>query len=472
MIEGIWMAEPDTWLLVRMVQSNEDARSIADAIGPADLVGSRADREIFRYIADMEGGGRKVTPRHVYREIHALPDTATRELVLERLTTIGKIAMDGEAADFIRATPVADDVGRYIEWSLRQRTLELLEVSRGNLTNGILDTDATHAALESGVASIRARVTDDKVFDDLEEQVTRTIAYIDDPEIRGLKFGHPKLDAELMPLLYSHLVLIGGATASGKSTFSRNLMANWVAGSGTHVALHTLEMSADEQLLNLACMAEGLDLEDVVKKRLTLPQREKMKDVLHIWKKAPLRLNDRSNVSPAALLTAMRRYRAEGIRVQIVDHLHHVNYNTTVGNEKRLAIGNLTRDLKTFAQDTESIVIALVQLVKKPVHVEPDESDIREAADIGEAANQILMVYKPRVACERDRDGSLWPLKRDNGRRFFEGDQDAPKDVAFGYDREHVYVKPTKQRIRPKQSLFALPFNEKSGLIYSTARQP
>lgn len=468
----LWQREPSTWLLVRMVQCTDDARRIADEIPPSDLKLDAWDRELFNAVAAMATAGRRVSPRNVYREIAGLPKTQIRAKVLERAADVGKLAVDHDCLFVIHETPLNDDIERYVEWSFRERFRELLSHAADMLKEGIWEPAIAQAAVEEGLANIRAKLDGAKAFDDINEQVERTLAYLRDPVVRGLPFGQPKLDDELMPLLYSHLVLIGGATGSGKSTIARNLYRHWTRDLKEHVALHTMEMSADEQLLNLACMELGADLEDVVKKRLSPKGLEAVYGAVEEWRDRPLRINDRSSVSPAGLLTTMRRYRSEGIRVQVVDHLHHLNYGAAGDKEKRIAIGNLARDLKTFAQDTDSVVLGLVQLVKKPVHVEPDESDIREAADIGESANQILMVYKPLVGCQREADGTFWPIRKTSGLPYYEGDKSMPKDAVLGFDRARVYVKPTKQRIRPKQGLFALPFNEKSGLIYSTEREP
>lgn len=468
----LWLRDPSTWLLVRMVQSTEDARKIADEIPPSDLKFSAWDREVFNAIANMASAGRTVTPRAVYREIAGRAQGKVRDAMLERAEEIGRLAVDNDCLFTIHETPLNDDIERYVEWSTRERFADLLSLTSEQVRGGILELPHARAHVENGIQNIQAKLDGAKVFDDLGEQIDRTLAYLADPNIHGLPFGIPKLDKELMPLLYSHLVLIGGATGSGKSTIARNLLRHWVGDLRERVALHTIEMSADEQLLNLGCMTLGIDLEDVIKKRLSPHGVKLLHDAVDEWRGRPLKINDRSSVTPAGLLTTMRRYRSEGFRIQIVDHLHHIEYDAS--KDKRIEIGNLARSLKTFAQDTDSIVLALVQLTKMPVHMEPDESKIREAADIGEAANQILLVYKPLVACERpfDGDGELVPIRKKSGLRYFEGDKAMPKEAVLGFDREHVYLKPSKQRIRPKQALFALPFNEKSGLIYSTEREP
>src|SRR4051812_3510189 len=172
-----------------MVQSTADAGRIADTIPPSDLKLSLYDRELYNAVAGMATAGRAVTPRNVYREVAAQPETKFRAGVLERATEIGRLAVDGDCLSTIRETPLNDDIERYVEWSRRERFRELLTRAADMLGEGIWETAVAQAAVEEGLANIRAQLDDAKVFDDLGEQVDRTIAYLADPNVRGLRFG-------------------------------------------------------------------------------------------------------------------------------------------------------------------------------------------------------------------------------------------------------------------------------------------
>jgi replicative DNA helicase len=172
-------------------------------------------------------------------------------------------------------------------------------------------------------------------------------------------------------------------------------------------------------------------------------------------------------VTPEYLLRTLRRYRAEGFKIFIIDHLHRIEYGARP-EDLRLLMGALARALKSFAMDTHAVVVVLAQLVKKPRSEEPDDSHIRETAQIAEECDKIFFPYRPDVAHERLRDGSLRPIDRDGilGHRFFVAD--APRQSVLASDDTRVYIKLGKQRIRPRNALVSIAIDASTGRMFDS----
>jgi replicative DNA helicase len=231
----------------------------------------------------------------------------------------------------------------------------------------------------------------------------------------------------------------------------------------------SLEMSAREQWIGLACMDAGIDVGQALTRTLDPASRIRLWDAVRGSQATGLRINDRARVTPEYLLRTLRRYRAEGFEIFIVDHLHRIEYGARPDQQDlRLLMGGLARSLKSFAMDTHAVVVALAQLVKKPRSDEPNDSEIRETGQIAEEADKVFFVYRPDVAHERLPNGSLRPMDRDGvpGRRFFAAD--APSRSVLASDDSRVYIKLGKQRIRPRDALVSIAIDASTGRMFDS----
>jgi replicative DNA helicase len=89
----------------------------------------------------------------------------------------------------------------------------------------------------------------------------------------------------------------------------------------------------------------------------------------------------------------------KGVRLFVVDYLQLIS-NITRGGTKEQEVAGIARELKNFAKRTDSTVILLSQLSRKQnqrVGSEPKLSDLRDSGQIEEAADIVILTYRPEV---------------------------------------------------------------------------
>jgi replicative DNA helicase len=445
----------DRELLAFIVRFPAEAPAVFDAVSPQEFTGPAA-RQLFGYFASYLTAGRQMSPRAIYEY--------TREHRPELRDMVKMVCITAADDALWRDTyPRAERVRLFKEWSYRIRLKQaLFEASQ--MLEGTASPAKVEAELERRIANARQLVDEARQYDDPEAQAAQVIEYLMGEEEAGLRFGFRSFDENLVPLLPGNLMLVCGATGAGKSTVARNLFRNWTRAGKKPVYL-TLEMTAADQLLNLACMDTGTDVKDCVTRRLPVGKKALLEDAVIWWKNSGAILNDRSTVTPEALMQTLRRYIADGHDLFIIDHLHRLDYGGSE-DDLRVRMGTTAQQLKSFLVEHNAIGVALAQLKKMPPTEEPNDSSIRESAKIGEEADKIVFVYKPQVAGARDATGRFVPLSRENGGRILA--HEADKSTELGFDSERIYCVPGKQRIRPTSSLLVTPFNPASGLMYDS----
>lgn len=357
------------------------------------------------------------------------------------------------------------------EWSTRAKLAAVVRHAAEQLERNA-PASAVRAEIEAGLTNLDLSAIDTRRYDDIAAQAEDIKAFLASDQEQGVGFGFAKLDENVPSMVPGNLVVIAGATGTGKSTVARNFARNW-ARDGHRVAIMSLEMSAREQWIALACMDTGIDLGAALTGTLEPTARAALWQAVKSWHNGSIRINERGLVTPEYLLRTLRRYRAEGFGLFIVDHLHRVEYGVrSEQQDLRLRVAALARSLKSFAMDTRAEVIVLAQLVKKPRSEEPNDSDIRETAQIAEEADKVFFVYRPDVAHERTLNGTLRPIDRDGvpGRRFYESDK-APAGSVLAPDDTRVFIKLGKQRIRPRSAIVSIPINAASGRMDDPVRR-
>lgn len=372
--------------------------------------------------------------------------------------------------DTLTISPLPKWVTVVAEASIARRMAETLTAASAALTGGS-DREAVERTLDNRLAAIRASAPDARVFDDKALMAGQALAYLDDDSRSGTPYGFAMLDSAVLPPMPSHVVLIGGASGSGKSTVGRNVLRNLTHRYERRAGWLTCEMSGEEQLVHLACIDAQVPLEDYYRKRLTADQRRAFAHCLEWWRDTDrLKVNEMGTVTPAVALSIFRRWREQGITHFLLDHLHRLNYGAKKsGDDLRVPTADFARELKNFAKDSEATVYALCQYSKIKPHEEPSDDKIREANQILEEGDAVFHIYRPHVAHTRDTHGIMVPLTTPTGGRYF--DHDSPPGSIQAPDREAVYIKLGKQRRRIRDGLIRIPFNHELALMYDTKRE-
>lgn len=306
--------------------------------------------------------------------------------------------------------------------------------------------------------------TRDELIEDQLDRMTRA-------EDRGITLPWPRMDEACGPWMPGDLIGVTGYSGSGKSTVTANL-AMGAARRGVPVIVFPTEMR--EQWVSRCAAAEARVPQWIAEKGLwskaTDIQKASYRKALERMREWPWEVVNRSNVTPAELVSAVRTLRRKwkGERVLVVvDHMHRLDYGS---EEADAEAGKATRMLKNFAtDDPDGLTFVLLYQPKKPegdhaIYQPIHANRIRGHSMIWNELDVHLSVFRSWV--EKGVGFTEWQepcgLVRPDGRPA------VAKPYAEGaqLDTEHVYLKPDKRRVGGEGSTFYLNIHAPSGQIY------
>ncbi len=219
-------------------------------------------------------------------------------------------------------------------------------------------------------------------------------------EGEGARYGIPSHYIDLDKLLggfqRTDLIILAARTSVGKTSFALNLAVNAAVKSNAHVAIFSLEMSAEQLASRLLAMESGVEAPRIRSGQINEQESRKLSHAMSFLAEAPIWVDDTPSVPIMELRSKCRRLAAEqGVDLVIVDYLQLIQGDT--GESRVQEIGNISRALKALARELRVPVIALSQLSRaveqRTPHI-PQLSDLRESGSIEQDADVVLFIYR------------------------------------------------------------------------------
>lgn len=273
--------------------------------------------------------------------------------------------------------------------------------------------------------------------------------------------GFPSLD-ERGGFQLSDLNLIGGATSMGKSTFTTNLLVN-VARSGTPTMCFTLEMTVEQMAARINAQMSKVPSYVTLFKKLHTDQIHYLESAMKESDKLPLYIDDSvttyESLKDSIRSNAIRR----GIKLFAVDYLQTLGSIAKREKSENEAsfYERICRELKNLAKELKVCIVLVVQFSRiDKNNPRPDMSMIRGSGGIEQAADTILLLYRP------DYYGREHKYRKDIPSRVTEviidkGRQIGGKGVFFADYKDETffeYQTELKTPELPKPSQTELPF--------------
>ena len=247
------------------------------------------------------------------------------------------------------------------------------------------DIGGTLGAMRSWLDGQQALMAPAKSFHlrDIIDGALESLGSDEPHDARILRTGLRELD-EKMTLEQTDLLVIGGATGSGKSMLGLNIAMNILTdpkgkGSGLFVSLEMSVKQVGERILSRYSHTPGIRL----KKRMVTEG-----DLLRISRaalevaKVPLIVRDDCHELHKILAAARALHSSSGLRVLVVDYLQLVRGPEAELREQQVA--QVSRELRLLALETGALVIALAQLNR--------QGEARESQAIMMDATQFVTV--------------------------------------------------------------------------------
>ena len=184
-------------------------------------------------------------------------------------------------------------------------------------------------------------------------------------ELTGTPTGFDKIDGKTGGLQKSDLIIIAGETSAGKTSMAVSMMKN-AAIAGAKIAMYSMEMKKEQITSRIISMISGIP----------------------------------SNV---ILYSPLSGIQLENVDRAVVDYLQILNVNMK-GSNKEQQMGEVARRLKNLAKDLDIWIIALSQMNRDNLNPVPTLARLRDSGQIAEAADIVMLIYRPEVKGKRYPD--------------------------------------------------------------------
>jgi replicative DNA helicase len=187
------------------------------------------------------------------------------------------------------------------------------------------------------------------------------------------------------------------------------------------VALFSLEMSETELAQRFISSQARIKGEELRKGRVAENRWPKIVEATNKLAKAPLYVDDSSDVGLLEIRAKARRLHAQhDLGLIVVDYLQLMRADSRVENRVE-QVGQMSRGLKILARELHVPVIALSQLnraVEQRTDKVPLLSDLRESGSIEQDSDLVVFIYRDEYYnedSEREGEADLVIAKHRNG---------------------------------------------------------
>lgn len=212
----------------------------------------------------------------------------------------------------------------------------------------------------------------------------------------GTKTGMEKFD-EKGGLQPSDLIIVAGETSQGKTSLALSMTRHAIE-SGAKVAFYSMEMTKEQLTARLLSAKTNIPANNILYSGSLAPSELSMIDEAR--GKLPgenLFFDDKSTSNIDSILTSIRMMKMQqDIDGAVVDYLQILNVNSrNTSFSREQAMGDAARRLKNLAKELNIWIIALSQLSRDSTCPEPNLNRLRDSGQIGEAADVVMLVYRP-----------------------------------------------------------------------------
>jgi replicative DNA helicase len=234
-----------------------------------------------------------------------------------------------------------------------------------------------------------------------------------DPEsLNAIPTGFEDLDALLVGLHNSDLVIVAARPSMGKTSFVLSLVQNVAIDHKHPVAFFSLEMSKEQLVMRMLCSEARVDNHRMRKGAIKQYEWGNLTKAASLLTTAPVYIDDTPGINVLQMRAKARRLKMEkGLRLVVVDYLQLMQSHERQENRVQ-EISAISRSLKALAKELDVPVVALSQLSRavesRGGSKRPMLSDLRESGAIEQDADVVLFLYREEVydrECSEDLKG-------------------------------------------------------------------
>ena len=241
-----------------------------------------------------------------------------------------------------------------------------------------------------------------EVLGDIKSQIKY---FLDDVELRmntdgllGIASGFKDIDKFTGGWQETDLIIVGGASSMGKTSFALALAYNAAKHTKTPTVIFSYEMSALQLIRRLASMESEISNRYISNGTLNNDELVKIHKAIGFIENTPLHIDEGNITSLGYLVHRIKEYvKNKKVKLVMIDYLQLVSSKNKAGNREQ-EVSKVARTLKNLAKELNITVIALSQLnrgVGMRNNSKPTLSDLRESGEIEQAADVVMLIYRP-----------------------------------------------------------------------------
>jgi len=241
-----------------------------------------------------------------------------------------------------------------------------------------------------------------EVLGDINIQIKN---FLDDIEKRmntdgllGIASGFQAIDKFTGGWQETDLIIVGGASSMGKTSFALALAYNAAKYTQTPTVIFSYEMSALQLIRRLASMESEISNRYITNGTLNNDELSKIHQAISNIEKIPLHIDEGNITSLGYLVHRIKEYvKNKNVKLVMIDYLQLVSSKNKSGSREQ-EVSKVARTLKNLAKELNITVIALSQLnrgVGMRNNSKPTLSDLRESGEIEQAADVVMLIYRP-----------------------------------------------------------------------------
>lgn len=220
-----------------------------------------------------------------------------------------------------------------------------------------------------------------------------------DKELSGVPTGFAYLDKRTGGLQEGNLIVVAGESSQGKTSLALSIAYNAIR-QGKSGAYYSMEMSSRELVSRIMAMnieRDSIKPSTLLYKKLDEEQYSAVMNKVSEVCQYKLYFDERTESSLEKILRSISIMKAKyKIDFAVVDYLQ-IMTAPSKGRTKEEQLAEITRKLKNIAIKEKIPIILLSQLARDRSNPEPTNSRLRGSGQIEEAADIVLLVYRPEV---------------------------------------------------------------------------
>lgn len=306
----------------------------------------------------------------------------------------------GETKAMLRACRIDDETpsaanaahwGALVYEAGRKRILDRQLKEVMDRARGGEDIDSVAAGVLDAVREVERSTAGglEHVRESLKRYMASLHAESDDPEAGVIaRTGLRELDA-MLRLYAGDMTIIAGRPSMGKSALAGNIARHCAREARGAVATFSLEMSSESLVERLMQREVGAGRERL----LEMARAGQLASTANKIHQLDLYIDDRPRVGIEEIRRSLRKL--SRVRLVVVDYLQLAQKEAADRHD--LAVGDVTKGLKSIAKEFDCHVIALSQLnrgVEKRDSKRPMLSDLRDSGNIEEDADNVLLLFR------------------------------------------------------------------------------